>query len=179
MKIVMSNGAEYTLPNENGIETLMTSVLKHYGYTESMPDTAKTEDDDAVSMLGGKSKRQFACFNAEGDDITEEVINSSERPPIKAIYVSVYDADMWKYIRTAIVPSFNYDGTNGVTSGGLYVWLSDYGVWKLMSTKSLEHLEYMAKTYDCTVNAIHYLKTAHNTDALTQADSYNGESTLS
>ena len=73
MKIVMSNGAEYTLPNNGGIETLMTTILKNYGYTETMPDTAKTEDDDVVSAIGGHSKRQFAFFNAEGDDITEEV----------------------------------------------------------------------------------------------------------
>lgn len=176
MKIVMSNGAEYTLPNENGIETLMTSVLKHYGYTESMPDTAKTENENTVSMLGGNSKRQFAFFNAEGDDITEEVINSSERLRIKAIYVSQYDADMWNYIR-AIVPSFTYDGTEGVTSGGLYVW--HYDAWELMNTKEFDYFKYMSNTYDCIVNALHYLKTAHNTDALAQGDSYNGESTLS
>lgn len=176
MKIVMSNGAEYTLPNENGIETLMTSVLKHYGYTESMPDTAKTENENTVSMLGGNSKRQFAFFNAEGDDITEEVINSSERPRIKAIYVSQYDADMWNYIR-AIVQSFTYDGTEGVTSGGLYVW--HYDAWELMNTKEFDYFKYMSNTYDCIVNALHYLKTAHNTDALAQGDSYNGESTLS
>lgn len=176
MKIVMSNGAEYTLPNENGIETLMTSVLKHYGYTESMPDTAKTENENAVSMLGGNSKRQFAFFNAEGDDITEAVINNSERPRIKAIYVSQYDADMWNYIR-AIVPSFTYDGTEGVTSGGLYVW--HYDAWELMNTKEFDYFKYMSNTYDCIVNALHYLKTAHNTDALAQGDSYNGESTLS
>lgn len=175
MKIVMSNGAEYTLPNENGIETLMTSVLKHYGYTESMPDTAKTEDDNTVSAIGGNSKRQFAFFNAEGDDITEEVFGNSERSRIKAIYVSQYDADMWNYIG-AIVPSFTYDGTEGVTSGGLYVW--QYDAWELMSTKNLEYSEYMAKSYDCVVNALHYLKTAHNTDALAQADSYHGESLL-
>lgn len=176
MKIVMSNGAEYTLPNENGIETLMTSVLKHYGYTESMSDTAKTENENTVSMLGGNSKRQFAFFNAEGDDITEEVINSSERPRIKAIYVSQYDADMWNYIR-AIVPSFTYDGTEGVISGGLYVW--HYDAWELMNTKEFDYFKYMSNTYDCIVNALHYLKTAHNTDALAQGDSYNGESTLS
>lgn len=172
----MSNGAEYTLPNENGIETLMTSVLKHYGYTESMSDTAKTENENTVSMLGGNSKRQFAFFNAEGDDITEEVINSSERPRIKAIYVSQYDADMWNYIR-AIVPSFTYDGTEGVISGGLYVW--HYDAWELMNTKEFDYFKYMSNTYDCIVNALHYLKTAHNTDALAQGDSYNGESTLS
>ena len=176
MKIVMSNGAEYTLPNENGIETLMTSVLKHYGYTESMPDTAKTENENTVSMLGGHSKRQFAFFNAEGDDITEEVINSSERPRIKAIYVSQYDADMWNYIR-AIVPSFTYDGTEGVISGGLYVW--HYDAWELMNTKEFDYFKYMSNTYDCIVNALHYLKTAHNTDALAQGDSYNGDPTLS
>ena len=178
MKIVMSNGAEYTLPNENGIETLMTSVLKHYGYTESMPDTAKTEDDDVVSAIGGNSKRQFAFFNAEGDDITEEVFGNSERPRIKAIYVSQYDADMWNYIG-AIVPSFTSDSTQGVISGGLYVWLSDHGVWELMDSKYIKYFEYAAKTYDCTVNALHYLKTEHNTDALAQADNYYGESTLS
>ena len=178
MKIVMSNGAEYTLPNENGIETLMTSVLNHYGYTESVPDTAKTEDDDVVSAIGGHSKRQFAFFNAEGDDITEEVFGNSERPRIKAIYVSQYDADMWNYIR-AIVPSFTYDSTQGVISGGLYVWLSDHGVWELMDSKYIKYFEYAAKTYDCTVNALHYLKTEHNTDALAQADNYYGESTLS
>ena len=178
MKIVMSNGAEYTLPNNGGIETLMTTILKNYGYTNTMPDTAKTEDDDVVSAIGGNSKRQFAFFNAEGDDITEEVFSNSERPRIKAIYVSQYDADMWNYIR-AIVPSFTYDGTDGVTSGGLYVWLSDHDVWELMSTKNLEYFEYMAKAYDCVVNALHYLKTGHNTDALAQADSYHGEPTLS
>lgn len=176
MKIVMSNGAEYIMPNNGGIETLMTTILKNYGYTESMPDTAKTEDDDVVSAIGGNSKRQFAFFNAEGDDITEEVFGNSERPRIKAIYVSQYDADMWNYIG-AIVPSFTYDGTEGVTSGGLYVW--HYDAWELMSTKNLEYFEYMAKSYDCIVNALHYLKTAHNTDALAQGDSYTGESTLS
>lgn len=176
MKIVMSNGAEYTLPNENGIETLMTSVLKHYGYTESMPDVAKTEDDDAISIIGGNSKRQFAFFNTEGDDITEEVINSSERPRIKAIYVSQYDADMWNYIR-AIVPSFTYDGTDGVTSGGLYVW--HYDVWELMNTKECDYFKYVSNAYDCIVNALHNLKTKHNIDAIAQEDSYTGESTLS
>lgn len=178
MKIVMSNGAEYTLPNENGIETLMTTILKNYGYTESMPDTAKTENENTVSAIGGNSKRQFAFFNAEGDDITEEVFGNSERPRIKAIYVSQYDADMWNYIR-AIVPSFTSDGTQGVTSGGLYVWLSDHGVWELMDSKYIKYFEYAAKTYDCAVNALHYLKTEHNTDALAQADNYYGESTLS
>lgn len=176
MKIVMSNGVEYTLPNENGIETLMTSVLNHYGYTETKTDTAKIENENTVSAIGGNSKRQFAFFNAEGDDITEEVFGNSERPRIKAIYVSQYDADMWNYIG-AIVPSFTYDGTEGVTSGGLYVW--HYDAWELMSTKNLEYFEYMAKSYDCVVNALHYLKTAHNTDALAQADSYHGESLLS
>lgn len=176
MKIVMSNGAEYTLPNENGIETLMTNVLNHYGYTETKTDTAKIENENTVSAIGGNSKRQFAFFNAEGDDITEEVFGNSERPRIKAIYVSQYDADMWNYIG-AIVPSFTYDGTEGVTSGGLYVW--HYDAWELMSTKNLEYFEYMAKSYDCVVNALHYLKTAHNTDALAQADSYHGESLLS
>lgn len=171
MKIVMSNGAEYTLPNENGIETLMTSVLKHYGYTEAMPDTAKTEDDDVVSAIGGNSKRQFAFFNAEGDDITEEVFGNSERPRIKAIYVSKYDADMWNCIR-AIVPSFTYDGTEGVTSGGLYVW--HYDVWELMNTKKLEYFKCMSTAYDCIVNALHNLKTEHNVDAIAQGDSYNG-----
>ena len=178
MKIVMSNGAEYTLPNENGIETLMTTILKNYGYTESMSDTAKTEDDDVVSAIGGNSKRQFAFFNAEGDDITEEVLGNSERPRIKAIYVSQYDAYMWNYIR-AIVPSFTSDSTQGVISGGLYVWLSDHGVWELMDSKYIKYFEYAAKTYDCTVNALHYLKTEHNTDALAQADNYYGESPLS
>lgn len=174
----MSNGAEYTLPNENGIETLMTTILKNYGYTESMSDTAKTEDDDVVSAIGGNSKRQFAFFNAEGDDITEEVLGNSERPRIKAIYVSQYDAYMWNYIR-AIVPSFTSDSTQGVISGGLYVWLSDHGVWELMDSKYIKYFEYAAKTYDCTVNALHYLKTEHNTDALAQADNYYGESPLS
>ena len=174
----MSNGAEYTLPNENGIETLMTTLLKHYGYTENMPDAAKTEDDDVVSAIGGNSKRQFAFFNAEGDDITEEVFGNSERPRIKAIYVSQYDADMWNYIG-AIVPSFTSDSTQGVISGGLYVWLSDHGVWELMDSKYIKYFEYAAKTYDCTVNALHYLKTEHNTDALAQADNYYGDSTLS
>ena len=178
MKIVMSNGAEYTLPNENGIETLMTSVLNHYGYTETKTDTAKTENENTVSAIGGTSKRQFAFFNAEGDDITEEVFGNSERPRIKAIYVSQYDADMWKYIR-AIVPSFTSDSTQGVISGGLYVWLSDHGVWELMDSKYIKYFEYAAKTYDCAVNALHYLKTEHNTDALAQADNYYGESTLS
>ena len=174
----MSNGAEYILPNERGIETLMTNVLNHYGYTETKTDTAKTENENTVSAIGGTSKRQFAFFNAEGDDITEEVMNSSERPRIKAIYVSQYDADMWNYIR-AIVPSFTYDGTDGATSGGLYVWLSDHSVWELMSTNTLEYFEHIAKAYDCIVNALHYLKTAHNTDALAQGDSYHGDSTLS
>ena len=176
MKIVMSNGAEYTLPNENGIETLMTSVLKHYGYTESMPDTAKTEDDDVVSAIGGNSKRQFAFFNAEGDDITEEVFGNSERPRIKAIYVSQYDTDMWNYIG-AIVPSFTYDGTEGVTSGGLYVW--HYDAWELMNTKEFDYFKYMSNAYDCIVNALHNLKTKHNIDAIAQGDSYTGESLLS
>lgn len=175
MKIVMSNGAEYTLPNENGIETLMTSVLKHYGYTESMPNAAKTEDD-VVSAIGGHSKRQFAFFNAEGDDITEEVFGNSERTRIKAIYVSQYDADMWNYIR-AIVPSFTSDSTQGVISGGLYVW--HYDAWELMNTKEFDYFKYMSNAYDCTVNALHYLKTEHNTDALAQADNYYGESLLS
>lgn len=171
MKIVMSNGAEYTLPNENSIETLMTTILKNYVHTATKTDTAKTEDDDAVSMLGGNSKRQFAFFNAEGDDITEEVINSSERPRIKAIYVSRYDADMWNYIR-AIVPSFTYDGTEGVTSGGLYVW--HYDTWELMNTKEFDYFKYMSKAYDCIVNALHSLKIAYNIDAIAQGDSYNG-----
>lgn len=176
MKIVMSNGAEYTLPNENGIETLMTSVLKHYGYTETMPDAAKIENENTVSAIGGNSKRQFAFFNAEGDDITEEVFGNSERPRIKAIYVSQYDADMWNYIG-AIVPSFTYDGTEGVTSGGLYVW--HYDAWELMNTKEFDYFKYMSNAYDCIVNALHYLKTEHNTDALAQADNYYGLSTLS
>lgn len=176
MKIVMSNGAEYTLPNENGIETLMTSVLKHYGYTESMPDTAKTENENTVSMLGGNSKCQFAFFNAEGDDITEEVINGSERPRIKAIYVSKYNADMWNYI-SAFVPSFTYDGTEGVTSGGLYVW--HYDTWELMNTKEFDYFKYMSKAYDCIVNVLHNLKTEYNIDAIAQGDSYNGEIPLS
>ena len=171
MKIVMSNGAEYTLPNENGIETLMTTILKNYGYTETKTDTAKTEDDDVVSAIGGNSKRQFAFFNAEGDDITEEVFSNSERPRIKAIYVSKYDADMWNYIR-AIVPSFTYDGTEGVTSGCLYVW--HYDAWELMNTKELVYFKYMSNAYDCIVNALHTLKTEHNVDAIAQGDSYNG-----
>lgn len=176
MKIVMSNGAEYTLPNENGIETLMTSVLKHYGYTETKTDTAKTENENTVSAIGGNSKRQFAFFNAEGDDITEEVFGNSERPRIKAIYVSQYDADMWNYIR-AIVPSFTSDSTQGVISGGLYVW--HYDAWELMNTKEFDYFKYMSNAYDCIVNALHYLKTEHNTDALAQADNYYGESPLS
>lgn len=176
MKIVMSNGAEYILPNERGIETLMTNVLNHYGYTETKTDTAKTENENTVSAIGGTSKRQFAFFNAEGDDITEEVMNSSERPRIKAIYVSQYDADMWNYIR-AIVPSFTYDGTEGVTSGGLYVW--HYDAWELMNTKEFDYFKYMSNAYDCIVNALHNLKTEHNIDAIAQGDSYHGEPTLS
>lgn len=176
MKIVMSNGKEYTIPNDNGIENLMTTVLKHYGYAETPTETAKAESDNPPTAVGEGSDREFAFFNAEGDNITAEVFNNSERPRIKAIYVSKFDNEMWVGIR-AVVPSFTYEGTDGVISGGLYVWHHD--TWQLMSTKELEYFEYMAKSYDCAVNAIHHLKTVHNVDALAQADNYNGDSVRS
>ena len=177
MKLVMSNGKEYTIPNDNGIETLMATILKHYGYAEETPtETAKTENDTLPTAVGEGCDREFAFFNAEGDNITNEVFNNSERPRIKAIYVSKYDTEMWNGIRT-VVPSFTYNGTDGVISGGLYVW--HYDTWQLMSTKELEYFEYMAKSYDCAVNAIHHLKTVHNIDPLVQADNHNGSPSLS
>lgn len=160
MKIVMSNGAEYTLPNENGIETLMTSVLKHYGYTESMPDVGQDFEDF------------FKFFNADGDDITEAVMNSTNgsRPPVKAVYVSSCNSELWSKVKS-YVPSFSVNNTTHcVANGGLYVWVKGHKVWDYITTMNLDVYKYSAQTYDCAVNAIHNLMTNDKTDALGQAD---------
>lgn len=159
MKIVMSNGAEYTLPNENGIETLMTSVLKHYGYTESMPDVGQDFEDF------------FKFFNVDGDDITDDVINpaNGSRPPVKAVYVSSDSTELWKKVMY-YVPSFNVGLTDDVHDGGLYVWAKNYNVWEYMTTINLGAYKYLAQTYDCAVNALHNLMNNDQIDALGQAD---------
>lgn len=159
MKIVMSNGTEYIMPNDGGIETLMTSVLKHYGYTETMPDVGQDFDDF------------FKFFNADGDDITDDVINATNgsRPPVKAVYVSSGSSELWSKVKS-YVPTFNEDKTSGMVDGGLYVWVKDHSVWDYMTTLNLGAYKYLAQTYDCAVNALHNLMTNDQTDALGQAD---------
>ena len=159
MKIVMSNGAEYTLPNENGIETLMTTILKNYGYTESMPDIGQDFEDF------------FKFFNVDGDDITDDVMNATNgsRPPVKAVYVSSGSTELWAKV-ASYVPSFNTYTTDGVHDGGLYVWVKDHTVWDYITSINLGAYKYLAQTYDCVINALHNLMNNDKTDALGQAD---------
>lgn len=173
MKIVMSNGAEYILPNNGGIETLMTTILKNYGYTERMTDV---EQD---------CKDFFKFFDADGDDITEAVMNATNgsRPPVKAVYVSSCNVELWSKVKS-YVPSFSVNNTtHGVTNGGLYVWVKGHKVWDYITTVNLDVYKYSAQTYDCAVNALHNLMTNDKTDALGQADAtvedYNTYSFLS
>lgn len=160
MKIVMSNGAEYTLPNENGIETLMTTILKNYGYVEATPDVGKDFEDF------------FKFFNIDGDDITDDVVNTTDgsRPVVKAVYVSSGSAELWSKV-ASYVPSFNVNNAiYGVANGGLYVWVKGNKVWDYITTINLDTYKYLAQTYDCAVNALHNLMTNDKTDALGQAD---------
>ena len=161
MKIVMSNGAEYTLPNENGIETLMTTLLKNYGYTEAMPDVGQDVEDF------------FKFFDIDGDDITDSVMTAVDgsRPPVKAVYVSSGSAELWAKV-ASYVPSFNANRVDGFTGGGLYVWVKDHEIWDCMTTINLGAYKYLAQTYDCAVNALHNLMTNDQTDALGQADAF-------
>ena len=160
MKIVMSNGAEYIMPNDGGIETLMTSVLKHYGYTESMPDVGQDFEDF------------FKFFDVDGDDITDDVINATNgsRPAVKAVYVSSSNAELWSKV-ASYVPSFSVNNTtHSVANGGLYVWVKGHKVWDYITTMNLDIYKYSAQTYDCAVNALHNLMNNDQTDALGQAD---------
>lgn len=160
MKIVMSNGAEYILPNDGSIETLMTTILKNYGYTGSMPDVGKDFEDF------------FKFFNIDGDDITDDVVNTTDgsRPAVKAVYVSSGSAELWSKV-ASYVPRFSVDNTiHGVANGGLYVWVKGNKVWDYITTMNLDTYKYLAQTYDCAVNALHNLMTNDKTDALGQAD---------
>lgn len=172
MKIVMSNGAEYILPNDGGIETLMTTILKNYGYTERMTDVGQDCEDF------------FKFFDADGDDITEAVMNATNgsRPPVKAVYVSSYSTALWNKV-ASYIPAFNAERTSGMVDGGLYVWVKNKSLWDYITTPHLETYKYLAQTYDCVVNSLHNLMNNDETDALAQADAtvedYHFNSTLS
>ena len=157
MKIVFDNGKEYNVAGASGLAAVAHALLKEYGLTDEQIEASQhTATTSTVSEHSGRmvnTGSRIVLFNAQGDNITMDCMPAgSERPPVKAIYVS--DTGLALELASQVVPSFkSNDSQFPIDCAGLYIWNKSHNAWIHVDDDIYEYYKYMADSFDCLANA--------------------------
>ena len=162
MKIILDNGKEYNVAGASGIQAIAHALLKGYGLTdEQIASSQNTAVTSTVNEHRGRmvnTGSRIVLFNERGDNITMDCMPvGSERPPVKAIYIS--DTGLALELASQVVSSFkSNDSAFPIDCAGLYIWNKSHNAWIRVDDNVYEYYKYMAESADCIANATQELE---------------------